>query len=592
MGYGLRRYHWLIILIYNVSFLNGIDLDTLTTYRQEPRVEFYKYWNPYRRVVDLRGEPQSFYGQVYYQVLYNKDDRIRSVTKFGKDRESKETYHLIWSRSGARSEYEVVFHTVGRASRLDKYLYADQLSFIRPGWVASFKSRSDGRPKHVGFKDKIGFEYFNYHFNYTFKKDEVFSEVVESSYFDSDNNFVGRHLLFWEKGSFLRMIQYFNTENKIIQTKEFIHDRKNEETVQVIMNEEGRELERKIIPYMEPDKYAYKYEWDGVNIIDHGLKDIDNLNLAMEFAARAEKALEGANDQLIKAKQALDDANKRARNAAKLLKQAEGQADDVKAFESEMEKAREDAQKAIKNMYDAERDAEEARLESSAAIATLGAITKTKDVEDYAKDEAKKLKKEAKLTVKEARRLARDTKRALQDSLLGTGPKSFLTLAYSQPIFVDQLLIDHSKGLHYTFGLGRKNMFRFDGKDIDIGLEVNWFDFDSDSAELDLQTISYFLIAKIDPRFAWEWVPSALETGIKVGGGLVSPGYGFTLGYSTVFNLLPTPLTIGLTSQFNWVSNSIGKDTQTYWTTVGLVFGVNIQDKLPEIFDIDFPDIF
>ena len=529
---------------------------------------------------------------MYYQVLYNKDNRIKSVTKFGKDRNPKETYHLIWSRSGARSEYQVEFHTLGSAARLDKYLYANQLSFIRPGWVASFRSRSDGRPKSVGFRDKIGFQYFNYYFNYTFKKDDIFSEVVESSYFDSDNNFVGRHLLFWENGSFLRMIQYFNTENKIIQTKEFIHDRKNEETVQVIIDEEGKELERKIIPYMGPDKYAYRYEWDGINIIDHGLKDINNLNLAMEFASRAEKALEGANDDLVKAKEALEAANKRAREAAKLLKKAEAKADDVKAFEAKMVQAREDAQKAIKDMYDAEREAEEARLESAAAIATLGAITKTKDVEDYAKDEAKKQKKEARLAAKEARKLARDTKRALQDSLLGTGPKSFLTLAYGQPIFVDELLIDHSRGINATFGLGRKNMFKFDGKDIDIGLEINWFDFESDSTELNLQTISYFLIAQIDPRFAWEWIPSALETEIKVGGGLVSPGYGFTLGYSTVFNLLPTPLTIGLTSQFNWVSNSIGEDTQTYWTTVGLVFGVNIQDKLPEIFDIDFPDIF
>ena len=165
------------------------------TYKQEERVEFYKYWNPYRRVVDLRGEPQSFYGQVYYQVLYNKDNRIKSVTKFGKDRNPKETYHLIWSRSGARSEYQVEFHTIGSATRLDKYLYANQLSFIRPGWVASFRSKSDGRPKSVGFRDKIGFQYFNYYFNYTFKKDDTFSEVVESSYFDSDNKFVGRHLL-------------------------------------------------------------------------------------------------------------------------------------------------------------------------------------------------------------------------------------------------------------------------------------------------------------------------------------------------------------------------------------------------------------
>ena len=91
---------------------------------------------------------------------------------------------------------------------------------------------------------------------------------------------------------------------------------------------------------------------------------------------------------------------------------------------------------------------------------------------------------------------------------------------------------------------------------------------------------------------AWSWIPSTLETAIKIGGGVVSPGYGATIGGSAVFNLLPTPIIIGATTQFNWVSGSITEDTQTYWTTLGLMFGINLQDKIPEIFDIDIPNIF
>jgi len=582
-----------LFLLFNTSYIFGTEDNALPPAKQQPRVEYYKYWNAYRRIVDLRGEPQSFYGKQHYQVTYNKENRIKYVTRFGKDREAKETYYLIWSRSGARSEYKVEFHTGGNTSRLDPYLYANELSYVRPGWIAEFISRSDGRPREVSFRDAVGFKYFYYHFNYTFvRENNVFSEVVESSYFDSNGEFVGRHLLYWEKGAYLRMIQYFNSENTIIQTKEFIHDRKLGETVRVIMKQDGKELERKIVPYMQPDKYAYKYEWTGREIIDHGLLEIDNLDLAIEFAARAVEALSKANEELRIAKEALEKANERARNAQKLLKKAEGQAKDVESFQARMEEARKDAQKAIETMYDAEREAERARLEAAAAVATLDAIRKTKDVEDYAQEEAKKTKKEAKQARKEARRLARETKRAVQDSILGSGPKSFLTIAYGQPILVESTLKDHIKGVNYTFGLGRRNMFEFDGKDIDLGLEVNWFDFKSDSVQENFQTLSYFLIAQIDPRIAWSWVPSTLKTGIKIGGGLVSPGYGFTLGGSAVFNLLPTPLTIGLTSQFNWVSGVINKDTKTYWTTIGLVFGVNLQDKLAEILDIDFPDIF
>ena len=45
-------------------------------------------------------------------------------------------------------------------------------------------------------------------------------------------------------------------------------------------------------------------------------------------------------------------------------------------------------------------------------------------------------------------------------------------------------------------------------------------------------------------------------------------------------------------SQFNWVSEGIDQDTPTNWTTIGLQFGVNLEDKIPEIFDIDLPEIF
>ena len=85
---------------------------------------------------------------------------------------------------------------------------------------------------------------------------------MESSYFDSDEKFVGRHLLFLGKVLFLRMIQYFNSENNLTKTIEYIHSRSKEETTRIISNENNKELERKIIPFHKPDKYAYRYEWD------------------------------------------------------------------------------------------------------------------------------------------------------------------------------------------------------------------------------------------------------------------------------------------------------------------------------------------
>ncbi len=595
MGFGLIKNIIIFYLLFILpSIIIAIDDLNLKSSKKEINYSYFKYWNPYKKVLDNKGDEASFFGSVYYKVSYNKNNRIKTVTRIGEDKIEKETYYFIWSKSGLRSEYKVKFHQKGNASQLDKFLYADQLSLVRKNWIADVKSRYDGRPKEVSFSDHLGFTYFYYNFNYTrFKDDNMSAEVVESSYFNSNGDFVGRHLIFWEDGIDLRMIQYFNQKNEIFHTKEFIHSRSNQETVRVIIDGEGKEIERKIIPYMPIDKYAYNLEWTGKRIIDHELKNLSALELALEFADRANRLLEEANNEVLKTKEALKEADRIAKNAKKALKKAEGLAKDTDSFEKEMDKARVNAQKAIERMYDAERDAEEARLEAAKAKASLDAVRKAKEIEDFAKSEAKKDKKEARRQRKEARALAREAKRTVQDSLFNPEEtKTYLTFSLGQPFFVESSLDSHLVKMHYTFGLGRRNIFRINDKNINLSLDINWYDFKSDSIEQNFRTFSYLLVAQIDPRLAWFWIPNNMESGIRIGGGLVSPGYGFIAGYNIVYHLLPTPMTIGITSQFNWVSTTLEEETQTYWTYIGLMVGFSFEDKLPSFLDIEIPSIF
>ena len=569
------------------------------TKQQDNKVEafdHYKYWNPYRRVLDLKGDPQTFYGQDYYQAKYNKDGWIKTVTRFGADREEQETYHFLWTKSGARSEYKVEFHTAGSAQRLDEYLYADQLSYIRPGWIADVKSRKDGRPFEVSFTDKLGFTYFYYHFNYSMHKDDsMIAEVVESSYFDSDGEFVGRHLIFWEKGAYLRMIQYFNTKNSITQTIEFIHSIKGEETTRIITNGEGKELERKIIPFMQPDKYAYKLEWTGRKIVDHGLLNVKTVAIAMEFYKKTEIALKEANEKVRESKKKLEEAKKRANEAEKTLLKAKQNAQDLKQFKFEMDAAKKEATIAIEAMLVAEKDANDARLKAAAAAVAAEKVKKATEVERYAEKEAKSSHKDAKKAEKEAKKKEKEAaklmKKAIRDSS-DLGDKSFITFAYTTPFSIEQALQNHTAKTGFTIGLGRRDLFMIRQMDINLGLEMNWYDFESDVTEENFQTLSYFLVAQLDPKFSWYWLPKSMEMGFKMGAGLISPGYGFTTGSSAVFNLSPTPLSIGMVTQFNWVANITSDIPSSHWSSVGLVFGLNFEDKLPSLFDINFPDIF
>ena len=291
----------------------------------------------------------------------------------------------------------------------------------------------------------------------------------------------------------------------------------------------------------------------------------------------------------------MEETKLRANEAEKTLLKAKQNAQDVKQFKFEMDAAKKEATIAIESMLAAEKEANDARLLAAAAAVAAEKVKKATEVERYAEKEAKSSHKDAKKAEKEAKKKEKEAaklmKKAIRDSS-DLGDKSFITFAYTTPFSIEQALQNHTAQTGYTIGLGRRDLFKIRQMDINLGLEMNWYDFKSDSTEENFQTLSYYLVAQLDPKFSWYWLPKNMEMGFKMGAGLISPGYGFTAGYSAVFNLSPTPLAIGMVTQFNWVANITSDIPSSYWSSVGLVFGLNFEDKLPSLFDINFPDIF
>ena len=291
----------------------------------------------------------------------------------------------------------------------------------------------------------------------------------------------------------------------------------------------------------------------------------------------------------------MEETKRRANESEKTLLKAKQNAQDIKQFKFEMDEAKKQATIAIESMLVAEKEANDARLMAASAAVAAEKVKKATEVERYAEKDAKTSHKDAKKAKKEAKKKAKEAaklmKKAIRDSS-DLGDKSFITFAYTTPFSIEQALQNHTAQTGYTIGLGRRDLFFIRQMDINLGLEMNWDDFKSDSTEENFQTLSYFMVAQLDPKFSWYWIPKNMEMGFKMGAGLISPGYGFTAGYSAVFNLLPTPLAIGLVTQFNWVANITSDIPSSHCSSVGLVFGLNFEDKLPSLFDINFPDIF
>ena len=79
-----------IVITYLLFFLPAMILAVNSLVKVPPKEEikysYFKYWNPYRRILEIKGEETSFFGSTYFKVSYNKDGRIKTVTRIDQDK--------------------------------------------------------------------------------------------------------------------------------------------------------------------------------------------------------------------------------------------------------------------------------------------------------------------------------------------------------------------------------------------------------------------------------------------------------------------------------------------------------------------------
>ena len=76
---------------------------------------YYKYWNPYKRILDFKGDRESFIGDTFYKVSFNKEKRIKTVTTIDKDNIERETITFYGQNQVLDLNIKVKFHTRGNA---------------------------------------------------------------------------------------------------------------------------------------------------------------------------------------------------------------------------------------------------------------------------------------------------------------------------------------------------------------------------------------------------------------------------------------------------------------------------------------------
>ncbi len=216
--------------------------------RGSPLTLYYRYWNPQRRELAEGLTKKDLPGKSYYQARFDQKGRIKSVVYYNANGQRVWTYHLVWDKSGSRSAYTVEFHVRKPLTTLNAYLFAPDVSEMRPGWVAKFKGEYRGIPRTVEVYDPLGNLYYFYRFKYRLEREVPLEESITSVYYRADSTVVGSHKLTFSKNLHLKRIDYYTSTGKLKLSKQYTYARKSEGTLMTVTDTRGDLLEKRFIP--------------------------------------------------------------------------------------------------------------------------------------------------------------------------------------------------------------------------------------------------------------------------------------------------------------------------------------------------------
>ncbi|HJL74275.1 MAG: hypothetical protein QGI44_08205 [Candidatus Marinimicrobia bacterium] len=218
---------------------------------------YYSYWDIEKRTLADGLTNDQLDGRDYYEVAFNNKGRIKNVKFIDKNKRELWSYVLIWNKAGTKSRYKVEFHIREPLTLYDEFLFVDDLSEMRKGWVAEIKEREDNRPLTVTIKDKLDQVYYFYTFKYLDgDKNNRAKEIIVSEYFREDSTKVGMHKLFYNKNEFLQKAEYYIHEDSLWRTHKYDYSNAPREIMLTTTDQSDRLIEKRLLAFSS--KYKRK----------------------------------------------------------------------------------------------------------------------------------------------------------------------------------------------------------------------------------------------------------------------------------------------------------------------------------------------
>lgn len=214
----------------------------------------YKYflrWNPHTRELGEELSSSKLGNIAYYRVSYDGESAIRTVEFFNNRKRRLWTYYLMTKEGEKKPNLSIVFAMQQPLTFMDPHLFHPSASEMKKGWVAEFKHNRLNRPLETVVSDPQGNRYYFYRFQHRYETEgdslnPITFRYTTSEYFLADSTTMGSHQLVYDESERLLKKEFFDNQNHLLESIEYIFNSERGEQVTLIRDPKGGILHREV----------------------------------------------------------------------------------------------------------------------------------------------------------------------------------------------------------------------------------------------------------------------------------------------------------------------------------------------------------
>ena len=154
---------------------------------------------------------------------------------------------------------------------------------------------------------------------------------------------------------------------------------------------------------------------------------------------------------------------------------------------------------------------------------------------------------------------------------------------YGVPLVSGTSLNISSPNPTYGFFFAPRGNMIIRGQKYSLGMEVVSYDILIQDSTESIKGVGAFAAAQYDLNKNFKWIPQNVEAALRIGGGMLSSGFGMSFSSSFGYHFIPSRIYLGFYSQAIIAFDELGTGKATGWGSVGVSLGANVGDINPDL---------